>query len=53
MIGKYGKNEINKQYGKKYQMLQSYILKFNFKTNSGILEYLNNREFILDKNIIM
>jgi 23S rRNA pseudouridine955/2504/2580 synthase len=49
--GKYGKNEINKQFGKKYQLLQSYILKFNFKTDSGILDYLNSSEFVLDKNI--
>ena len=34
MIGKYGKNEINKKFGKKYQMLKSYILKLNFKTDN-------------------
>ena len=39
--GKYGKNEINKQFGKKSQMLCSYSLKFNFKTDSGIFNYLN------------
>ncbi len=49
--GKYGINEINKKFGKKYQMLCSYILKFNFKTNNGILDYLDGKEFILDKNI--
>lgn len=47
--GKYGINEINKKFGKKYQMLCSYIIKFNFKTDSGILNYLNGKEFILDK----
>lgn len=31
-------------------MLCSYILKFNFKTDSGILNYLNGKEFILEKN---
>ena len=46
--GKYGNNEINKKFGKKYQMLCSYILKFNFKDDSGILEYLNGKEFVLD-----
>ena len=29
--GKYGKNEINKKFGKKTQMLCSYSLKFNFR----------------------
>ena len=37
--GKYGKNEINKQFSKKHQMLCSYKLKFNFRTESGILSY--------------
>lgn len=41
--GKYGKNEINKLFGKKSQMLCSYSLKFNFKTYSGILNYLNSK----------
>lgn len=45
--GKYGINNINKQFGKKYQMLCSYILKFNFITASGILSYLDNEVFIL------
>jgi len=48
--GKYGINEINKKFGKKYQMLCSYILKFNFKSDSGILNYLNGKEFILNTN---
>lgn len=48
--GKYGINSINKQFGKKYQMLCSYILKFNFKTESNILSYLNNEKFELDYN---
>ena len=45
--GKYGKNEINKQFGKKYQMLCSYKLKFKFKSESGILAYLNGKEIEL------
>ena len=48
--GKYGINSVNKQCGKKYQMLCSYILKFNFKTESNILSYLNNEKFELDYN---
>ncbi len=45
--GKYGKNEINKKFGKKYQELKNYILKFNFKTDGGILNYLNGKAYIL------
>ena len=48
--GKYGKNEINKQFGKKYQMLCSYKLKFHFQSESGMLTYLNGQEIEL-KNI--
>lgn len=47
--GKYGINEINKKFNKKYQELCSYILKFNFTSDSGILNYLNGKEFILKK----
>lgn len=50
--GKYGKNEINKKFNKKYQMLCSYKLKFNFSEESGILDYLNGKEFILSKDKI-
>ena len=50
--GKYGRNEINKQFGKKYQMLCSYKLKFHFQSESGILTYLNGKEIEL-KNINM
>ena len=50
--GKYGKNEINKQFGKKYQMLCSYKLKFHFQSESGILTYLKGTEIEL-KNINM
>ncbi len=46
--GKYGKNEINKQFGKKYQMLCSYKLKFNFQSESGILSYLKGQEIKLE-----
>jgi 23S rRNA pseudouridine955/2504/2580 synthase len=40
--GKYGINEVNKALGYKYQQLSSYKLKFNFKTDAGILNYLND-----------
>ena len=46
--GKYGINDINKQFKAKYQNLCSYKLKFNFSTPSGILSYLNNMEIILN-----
>lgn len=48
--GKYGRNDINKKFGKKYQCLKSYILKFNFKTDSGMLNYLNGKTIVLEKN---
>ena len=46
---KYGINEINKKFGKKYQMLCSYYLQFNFKGHN-LLDYLDGKEFILDYN---
>ena len=46
--GKYGSNEINKKFGKKTQELYSYLLKFNFKTDSSILSYLNNKTIKLN-----
>ena len=45
--GKYGLNEINKKFGYNTQQLVSYKLKFNFKTDSNILTYLNKKEIIL------
>lgn len=47
--GKYGINEINKKYNLKTQELYSYKIIFNFKTNAGFLEYLNNKEIKLKK----
>lgn len=49
--GKYGKNEINKKYGKKYQILRSYKIKFNFSKEEGILSYLNGKIIKLNKKI--
>ena len=48
VIGKYGINEINKKFNKKFQELCSYKLIFNFKTDSGILNYLNGKEICLE-----
>ena len=45
--GKYGINEINKKFNKKYQMLQSKSIKFIFKTDSDILNYLNGKKISL------
>lgn len=42
--GKYGRNDINKQFHKKYQELESYYIKFNFKTSADKLQYLNGKE---------
>ena len=42
--GKYGINEINKKFGCKTQQLCSYIIKFNFITDAGILNYLQNKK---------
>ena len=43
--GKYGKNEINRRYGCKWQALYSHKLKFNFTTDGEELEYLNGKTF--------
>ena len=43
--GKYGINQINKKYSVKTQALCSYRLTFKFKTDAGILEYLNKKSF--------
>lgn len=51
--GKYGINEINKRFSCKTQNLCSYILKFNFTTDSGILNYLAGIEIkLLTNNLI-
>ena len=43
--GKYGTNEINRKFPYSGQALYSYKLKFTFKSDAGILEYLKGREF--------
>ena len=45
--GKYGKNSVNKLFHRKIQALCSYKLKFVFSSDSGLLNYLNNRSFCL------
>ena len=47
--GKYGSNKVNRGSGFSHQALYSYKLKFTFKTDAGILSYLDNREFSVDK----
>ena len=46
--GKYGLNEINKRFSAKTQKLCSFKLKFNFKTDSDILNYLKDTEFSIN-----
>ena len=43
--GKYGINRINVKYEFKMQALYSYKLKFNFAGESGLLNYLDKKEF--------
>lgn len=43
--GKYGINRVNRDYNIKTQALYSYRLRFDFKTESGCLSYLNNKSF--------
>ena len=41
--GKYGK--LDKRYDRTYQALYSYKLMFDFKTDGGVLNYLNGKQF--------
>ena len=43
--GKYGKEQINKRYGQKFQALWSYKLTFRFTTDAGELAYLDGKSF--------
>ena len=49
---KYGNNEINKKFKKKFQMLYSAKIGFNFKGDNGILEYLKGKSFSIDQNVL-
>lgn len=45
--GKYGINAVNKQFNRKTQELYSSKIVFDFKTDAGILNYLNQKEISL------
>jgi len=45
--GKYGSERLNKTYNEKRQALCSYKIVFEFKTDPGILSYLNGKSFQL------
>lgn len=48
--GKYGINEVNKKFKSKTQKLHAYKLIFNFKTDNGILDYLDGKIIESKKN---
>ena len=50
--GKYGVNRDDRARGYKYQALYSYRLRFSFKTDAGILGYLDGKEFSIPKSDI-
>lgn len=50
--GKYGKNKSDKEAGYKYQALYSYKLRFSFKGEPTSLDYLNGKEFKINKRDI-
>lgn len=50
--GKYGINKSDRENGYKYQALYSYKLRFNFKGEPTALDYLNGKEFKIDKRDI-
>ena len=50
--GKYGVNKADRRGGYKYQALYSYKLRFSFKGEATLLEYLNGREFSIRKDTI-
>lgn len=47
--GKYGINKSDREKGYKYQALCSYKLRFSFKGEKTRLDYLNGKEFKIDK----
>lgn len=50
--GKYGINKADRAKGYKYQALYSYKLRFSFKGEATVLEYLNGKEFSIPKSDI-
>lgn len=47
--GKYGREKQNKPFDEHGQALYSYKLRFSFKTDAGILNYLRDRSFSVEK----
>lgn len=47
--GEWRKNEPEEKPAYRYQALYSYKLRFDFKSDAGILNYLKNKEFEVDK----
>ena len=45
--GKYGNHDMNKKFGLKFQQLTSYSLTFHFKSESGVLSYLNRKSILI------
>lgn len=50
--GKYGVNKSDREKGYKYQALYSYKLRFSFEGEATVLDYLNGKEFKIDKRDI-
>ena len=50
--GKYGVNRSDRAEGYKYQALYSYKLRFSFKGEATVLDYLNGKEFSIPKKDI-
>lgn len=50
--GKYGDYDVNKKLGFKIQQLESYRIKFDFVSDSGILEYLNGKVIEVKSQIL-
>ncbi len=46
--GKYGSGAHNRKSGETHQLLYSYRLRFDFKSDAGCLNYLKGKEFIVD-----
>ena len=46
--GKYGKNQLNRKYSVKTQLLYSYKIRFSFTKEDSSLSYLNGREYEVD-----
>ena len=47
--GKYGSERLNKPFGEKHQALCSYMLVFSYRTDAGILSYLDKKTFKLSE----